>query len=80
MKAAISVPDAVFKAADRLAKRRRVSRSELYTRAMVALLKSEGDAELTAQLDRIYADPDADASLPDALKRLPAKILDKEDW
>jgi hypothetical protein len=79
MKAAISVPDPVFKAADRLAKRRRMSRSELYTRAMVALLKAEDDTEITAQLDRTYAEP-ADPALPTELGRLAARVLEKEDW
>ncbi len=79
MKAAISVPDPVFKAADRLAKRRRMSRSELYTRAIVALLRTEDEAEITAQLDRAYAEPGASVLPPD-LKGLPARILEKEDW
>jgi predicted transcriptional regulator len=79
MKAAISVPDPVFKAADRLARRRRISRSELYTRAIVALLKAEDEGEVTAQLDRAYPDPAASA-LPPELKGLPARILEKEEW
>jgi hypothetical protein len=79
MKTAISIPDPVFRAADRLAKRRRVSRSELYTRAIVALLKTEDDAEVTAQLDRAYADPVA-STLPTELRALPAKVLDRDDW
>ena len=79
MKAAISVPDPVFKAADRLAKRRRMSRSELYTRAIVALLKAEDDTEITAQLDRTYAEP-ADSALPTELRSLAARVLEKEDW
>jgi hypothetical protein len=79
MKAAISVPDTVFKAADRLAKRRRMSRSELYTRAIVAMLKAEDEAEITAQLDRAYPEG-ADSALPPELKRLPARILENEEW
>ena len=79
MKAAISVPDPVFKAADRLAKRRCMSRSDLYTRAIVALLKAEDEAEITAKLDRIYAEP-TDSALPPELKSLPARILEKEAW
>jgi hypothetical protein len=79
MKTAISVPDVVFKAADRLAKRRRLSRSELYTRAIVALLQKEDEAELTAQLDRAYPDSEASA-LPRELKALPARVLEREEW
>jgi hypothetical protein len=79
MKAAISVPDPVFKAADRLAKRRRMSRSELYTRAIVALLKAEDEAEVTAQLDRAYPEPSSSA-LPAELKSLPPRVLEHEEW
>ena len=61
------------------AKRRRVSRSELYTRAIVALLKAEDEAEVTAQLDRVYADA-ADSALSPELTRLPARTIDRDDW
>ena len=37
MKTAISIPDDVFRRAERLAKRRKVSRSQLYTVALVQL-------------------------------------------
>jgi hypothetical protein len=78
MKTAISVPDLVFKAADRLAKRRRVSRSQLYTEALVSLLKREGDDEVTARLDMVYGDDSS--TLPPELRSLPAAILDKDEW
>lgn len=54
-----------------------MSRSELYTRAMVALLKAEDDTEITAQLDRTYAAP-ADSALPPELSSLAARVL--KDW
>ena len=78
MKTAISVPDLVFKAADRLAKRRRVSRSQLYTEALVSLLKREDDDEITARLDLVYGDDSS--RLPPELRTLPAAILDKDEW
>ena len=78
MKTAISVPDTVFKAADRLARKRRVSRSELYTSAIRALLEAEGDEEVTAKLNAAYADDST--SLSAELRALPARVLDAEDW
>ena len=78
MKTAISIPDPVFKAADRLARKRRVSRSELYTRAIQALLKAECDDEITARLDEAYGE-DTGALAPD-LRLLPSRILEQEDW
>ena len=55
MKTAISLPDDLFAAADDLASRLGVSRSELYATAVekyVAEMRSHG---VTAQLDRVYA-------------------------
>ena len=79
MKTAISVPDPVFKAADRLARKRRVSRSELYTRAIQALLEAEGDDEVTAKLNAAYSN-DVSPALPAELRSLPARVLEAEDW
>lgn len=78
MKAAISIPDAVFQAAERIAKRKGVSRSELYVQAIAALVREEDEREITAQLDRVYADQDS--CLDATLAGLPAKTLKGEDW
>ena len=52
MKTAISVPDALFHEADRFAKRRAMSRSELYTRAVKAYLRQE--ERVTEELNAIF--------------------------
>lgn len=52
MKTAISIPDAVFQQADRFAKRKAISRSELYTRAVRAYLEQE--EHVTEQLNAVY--------------------------
>ena len=41
MKTAISIPDAIFQEAERVAKRRGMSRSELYAKAVDEYVKSE---------------------------------------
>jgi hypothetical protein len=78
MKAAISIPDATFRAADRLAKRKGITRSELYARAVAALLRDEDEAEITSQLDRVYGDQGS--TLDGILASLPGRLLDKETW
>lgn len=50
MKVAVSLPDELGKAADRAARRHRVSRSELYQRALRSWLSREGD-DLTARIN-----------------------------
>ena len=55
MKTAVSIPDALFDAADQLAARLGVSRSELYARALARTLAEEPDDAVTARLDALYS-------------------------
>jgi metal-responsive CopG/Arc/MetJ family transcriptional regulator len=59
MKTAVSIPDPLFHAADQAAKRLRVSRSELYARALERYLANLPDEEVTARLDALYAYEDS---------------------
>jgi metal-responsive CopG/Arc/MetJ family transcriptional regulator len=78
MKTAISIPDPVFRAADRIAKRKGISRSELYARAVAALVREDDDDVVTAELNKVYAS--SDSSLDASLAKLPSLILEREDW
>jgi metal-responsive CopG/Arc/MetJ family transcriptional regulator len=55
MKTAVSIPDALFEAADQLAARRGVSRSELYAQALAHIIATEGDDAVTERLDTLYS-------------------------
>jgi predicted transcriptional regulator len=55
MKVAISIPDRLFRAADRTAKRLRVPRSRLYTRALEAYLKRAERPDVTERLNAVHA-------------------------
>jgi predicted transcriptional regulator len=55
MKTAISIPDPVFKSAEQLASRLRVSRSALYSKALEAFLKEHRDDLVTSRLNEVYA-------------------------
>ncbi len=55
MKTAISVPDAIFRKAEAFASRRGMSRSQLYTAAVVSFVEQHGKDGITALLDRVYA-------------------------
>jgi metal-responsive CopG/Arc/MetJ family transcriptional regulator len=78
MKTAISLPDPLFEAADQLAKRLHVSRSELYATAIGEYLRLHRDQGITETLDRIYKDEDS--SLDPVLVALQAAVLPKDDW
>ncbi len=56
MKTAISLPDPLFEAADKLAKRMKVSRSALYARAVEDFVRRNDPDDLTAEIDRVLAD------------------------
>ena len=51
----MSIPDPIFEAADRLARRRRVSRSELYAEALARLIDADETSRVTERLDDVYS-------------------------
>ena len=53
MKTAISVPDALFRAADLQARRLRKSRSELYSDALAEYLARHAPDEVTEAMNRV---------------------------
>ncbi|MEO8380488.1 MAG: ChpI protein [Acidobacteriota bacterium] len=55
MKATVSIPDPVFKAADDLARRMGVSRSRLYSVALQRFVQDHDEEAMTAKLDEVYA-------------------------
>lgn len=68
MKVAVSIPDPLFRRAERLVHRRKISRSQLYALALELLVDLEDDSEITGQLDAVYGGQDSrlDAGLRDA--------------
>jgi metal-responsive CopG/Arc/MetJ family transcriptional regulator len=56
MKTAVSVPDDLFARVDRLARKSRRSRSEVYSAALREYLARHQPDEVTAALDRVVTD------------------------
>jgi hypothetical protein len=60
MKTAVSIPDRIFAAAERYARRRGIPRSQVYAEALSRLLADEeSEDELTAALDQTCAQVDS---------------------
>jgi metal-responsive CopG/Arc/MetJ family transcriptional regulator len=78
MKTAISIPDEVFEAADRTAKKLGLSRSELYATAVHEFLERHRIEDVTSKLDEVYAT--TKSGLDEGLKQMQYQSLDKEDW
>ena len=56
MKTAVSIPDELFKGADRLARRTKKSRSRLFSDALREYLARHAADELTEAMDRVCAE------------------------
>ncbi len=67
MKTAVSIPDDVFNEAEELARRTKVSRSELYANALRALIAK--DRGVTDALDQVYRNVAADPAVKAAARR-----------
>ena len=78
MKVAVSVPDAVFKSAESLARRLGVSRSHLYATAVAEYVARHRRSEVTRRLDDVYAKESS--ALDPGLGRAQARSLPKDEW
>ena len=78
MKTAISLPDGLFRAADKSAKRLGISRSELYARALAQFLRTRSGEEVTAALDQVYGTDESPAE--PGLADLQRRVWTKERW
>jgi hypothetical protein len=79
MKTAISLPDSLFEAAERAARRLGISRSELYQRAIVRYLEREGGDVVRERLDAVYG-REGNRGLDPLIKAAGEAILADEDW
>jgi metal-responsive CopG/Arc/MetJ family transcriptional regulator len=78
MKTAISIPDNIFVSADHLAKRLNMSRSELYTRAILQYIAECRHAGVQEKLDQVYASENA--SVDPAVLNAQAISIPMEEW
>ncbi|MCY3951965.1 MAG: ChpI protein [bacterium] len=77
MKVAVSIPDPLFRRAERLARRRMMSRSRLYALALEQIVGFEGDSEITQQLNAVYEGHDS--RLDSGLAAAQAEAM-REQW
>jgi predicted transcriptional regulator len=80
MKTAISIPDRIFRSAEQLAARLRVSRSQLYTRALATLVERHRDDLVTGHLNEIYGRDEVDSTLDHGLTSAQQRSLGREKW
>jgi metal-responsive CopG/Arc/MetJ family transcriptional regulator len=78
MKTAVSVPDSVFTAGERLAHRLGISRSRLYAEALKEFVAHHEEDQITKRLNEVY-DQESSAVDP-AISRIASRALPKESW
>ena len=78
MKTAVSIPDPLFKEAERLTKRLRIPRSQLYARALEAYIARQRSKGIKEALDEVYGTEPSE--LDPVLARLQSEALGREKW
>ena len=78
MKTAISIPDEVFVAAEGLAERMGVSRSQLYSSAIAQYIAAHRSKGVTARLNAVYEDNVAE--IDSLILNIQDSSIPAEEW
>jgi len=79
LKTAVSIPDRLYAAAERYARRRGLARSQLYAQALAHLIaEQESEDDLTAMLNEVAEQ--VDTSLDEFGRTAARRRLAKTDW
>jgi metal-responsive CopG/Arc/MetJ family transcriptional regulator len=78
MKTAISLPDALFLAAEKAARRLSMSRSQMYAKAIEEFVELHSQTDVTERLDRVYSENSS--HLDPALKKMQRISVEDEAW
>ena len=78
MKTAISIPDEIFEDAERLARRTKKSRSQLFSEAVKEYVARHAPEEVTEAMDRVLAElgDQSDGFAATAARR----IIERSEW
>ncbi len=78
MKTAISIPDPIFQAAENMANRLGMSRSELFSVAMSEYIEAHKYQDVTESLNKVYSQ--SVERLDEELELMQLKSILKEEW
>jgi metal-responsive CopG/Arc/MetJ family transcriptional regulator len=78
MKTAVSIPNNLFEGAERLAKRTRKSRSQLYSDAVREYLARHAPDTVTEAMDRVCAE--AGVGTDPFVAAASSRILERSEW
>jgi predicted transcriptional regulator len=78
MKTAVSIPDEVFEQAERLARRMKRPRSEVYSRALAEYVARHAPDRVTEAMNRTLAEVNERAD--DFSRAASRRVLERSDW
>jgi len=78
MKTAISIPDEVFKGAERLARRTKKSRSQLFSEALQEYVARHAPDEVTEAMNRVCAE--VGISKDRFVSAAGRRVLERSEW
>jgi len=78
MKVAVSVPEPLFEAAERVSQRLRIPRSQLYSRAIAAYVREHSGEDVTKALNAVYRKHSP--ALDPAWEKVSLEVLRREKW
>ena len=78
MKTAISIPDDIFKVAERLARRTKKSRSQLFSDAVREYVARHASDDITDAMDRVCAEVDSQSDK--FVASASTRILNRVEW
>jgi len=78
MKTDISIPNPIFRSAEKLAQKLGISISELYTAALTTYVTEHEKAAVTETLDRVYASEPS--QMEPELIQMQVAVLGGEEW
>ncbi len=78
MKTAISIQDNLFQRAEKYAKKKKISRSQLYSIAVEEYLEKRNEEDLIAQINAVCEK--VDTSLDPAIRQYQSRAIKREEW
>jgi metal-responsive CopG/Arc/MetJ family transcriptional regulator len=78
MKTAVSLPDKLFRAAERQARRTKKSRSQLYADALAEYLTRHAPDEVTEAMNRVVEQ--LDEPMDRFVSRAARRVLERSEW
>lgn len=80
MKTAVYLPDDLFKTAEKIAKRLKLSRSQLYSKAIKEYIGDLNNEAIIDKLNEVYGENVNESKIDERIHKAQLNILEQEEW